>query len=90
MKTSGLLCRADQACEAVFSPNDQKSLESLLQAAARRDAHELQAHDYRHRPAVQHGPIFGAGPRGPRGRRRQSTDEPTLENTRDPFARREG
>jgi hypothetical protein len=46
---SGLPCRADHDCEIVFRPEDDKTLQSILDAATQRDAHEVTVHDYRHR-----------------------------------------
>ena len=68
MKTSGLLCRATPDCDAVFTPADQSTLPSLLEAAKRRDAHELEVHDYHHRATSIERPNFAAGPR-PRQKR---------------------
>ena len=62
MKTSGLLCRASLDCDAVFMPEDPSTVKSLLEAAARRDAHELETHGYRHQRATEHA-NFAAGPR---------------------------
>lgn len=55
---------------------DQASMASLREAAAERDAHELEAHQYRHVATTTLGPSpFAKGPRGPRGRRRRDPDE---------------
>ncbi len=48
MKSSGLPCRATPDCEFVFAVAHQDSMTALREAAARRDAHELEAHGYRH------------------------------------------
>lgn len=68
MRTSGLPCRATPDCEVVFSPTDQKSMKSLLDAAAQRDSHELQVHGYTHRVSEITRPDFAAGPKPRRGR----------------------
>ncbi|MEK7863129.1 MAG: hypothetical protein AAB295_07700 [Chloroflexota bacterium] len=48
MKTSGLPCRANPDCEAVFVLANQDSMDALREAAERRNAHELEAHAYTH------------------------------------------
>lgn len=48
VKTSGLPCRATHDCDAVFTLASQDSMDALRAAARRRDAHELEAHGYRH------------------------------------------
>ncbi len=79
MKTAGLPCRATQECDAVYSPKDPSTLASLLEAAAQRDAHELQVHGYRHNAITTLArPDFAAGPRVRRGRQRRGVDKPTV------------
>jgi hypothetical protein len=46
-KTAGLHCRADD-CPEVFVPENGWDRAALIAAIERRDAHELEAHDYRH------------------------------------------
>jgi len=74
MRTSGLPCRANPDCEAVFSLSHQDSMEALREAASRRDAHELEVHAYRHvaTTTLSGASTFAQGPaaRGRRGRRR--------------------
>lgn len=77
MKTSGLPCRADHDCDAVFIPADPNSVPSLLAAAAQRDAHELATHDYRHVATTFAKPDFSKGPAARRGRPKKSLEEPT-------------
>ena len=48
-------------------------MKSLLEAAARRDAHELEVHGYTHRKTEVTKPDFAAGPRA-RMRRRRDLD----------------
>jgi hypothetical protein len=74
VKTSGLPCRATPDCESVFTLTHQDSMDALREAAGRRDAHELEAHGYRH--VVR--PLPGATPfsqpaagRRPRPRRKE-------------------
>ena len=73
MKTSGLLCRATPDCDAVFTPADQSTMPALLDAAKRRDAHEVEVHGYHHRATAIEKPNFAAGPR-PRARRSRDLD----------------
>ncbi len=76
MRISGLPCRAEHYCEAVFKVVDQASMASLHDAVAERDAHELSMHNYTHVVTTTLGPsTFAKGPRGPRGRRRREPDE---------------
>ncbi len=48
MKRSGLPCRADADCDAVFNLTNQDSMDALRAAAEQRNAHELEAHAYTH------------------------------------------
>lgn len=48
MKTSGLPCRADLDCDVVITLTRHDSMEALGEAAARRDAHEIEVHGYHH------------------------------------------
>jgi len=73
LKTSGLLCRASHDCDAAFHSKDPSSVKSLLEAAAQRDAHELEVHGYRHRVTEVGRPDFAAGPRA-RARRKRDLD----------------
>jgi len=77
MKTSGLPCRANHDCEVVFTVTPQDSMEALREAAAKRNAHELEAHQYTHIATTTLGPsTFAQGPaaRRPRGRRRKEEE----------------
>ena len=55
---SGLPCRANPDCGAVFGLTHQDSLDALREAADRRNAHEREAHGYTHVPS----PLPGATP----------------------------
>jgi len=72
MRTSGLLCRATPDCEAAFAVERQDSMDSLREAAARRDAHELEVHGYTHevRPVEAATPFQQPAVRRPRAPRR--------------------
>lgn len=48
VRTSGLPCRATPDCDTVFTLTHQDSMDALKEAADRRNAHEIAAHDYRH------------------------------------------
>ena len=48
MDRSGLPCRANPDCEAVFTVAHQDSMDALREAIDRRNAHELEAHGYQH------------------------------------------
>jgi hypothetical protein len=77
MKTSGLPCRANHDCEVVFTVTPQDSMDALREAAAKRNAHELEAHDYTHIATTTLGTsTFAQGPaaRRPRGRRRKEEE----------------
>jgi hypothetical protein len=77
MKTSGLPCRANHDCEVVFTVTPQNSMDALREAAAKRNAHELEAHDYTHIATTTLGTsTFAQGPaaRRPRGRRRKEEE----------------
>lgn len=59
----------------MFTLTRQDSMDALREAVARRDAHELEAHGYRHVVPVLPGATPFSQPavrgrRGPRGRRR--------------------
>jgi hypothetical protein len=77
MRTSGLPCRANPDCEVVFSLSHQDSMEALRQAASLRDAHELEAHDYRHvaTTTLSGASTFAQGPAARRGRGRKRAEE---------------
>jgi len=77
MRTSGLPCRGNPACEAVFSLTHQDSMEALREAASRRDAHELQVHDYRHvaTTTLSGASTFAQGPAARRGRGRKRGEQ---------------
>ena len=71
MKTSGLPCRATPDCETVITLASQDSMEALREAIGRRDAHEVEAHGYKHVPRDTSATPFGqTGSIRPRGRRR--------------------
>src|SRR5438309_782593 len=75
MRTSGLPCRANHDCEVVFTVMPQNSMDALREAAAKRNAHELEAHQYTHIATTTLGPsTFAQGPSGARrrGRRRKA------------------
>jgi hypothetical protein len=77
MKTSGLPCRANHDCEVVFTVMPQDSMDALREAAAKRNAHELEAHQYTHIATTTLGSsTFAQGPaaRRPRGRRRKEEE----------------
>jgi hypothetical protein len=77
MKTSGLPCRANHDCEVVFTVTPQDSMDALREAAAKRNAHELEAHQYTHIATTTLGTsTFAQGPaaRRPRGRRRKEEE----------------
>jgi hypothetical protein len=48
MNRSGLPCRADPDCDAVFNLTHQDSMDALRAAADKRNAHELEVHGYTH------------------------------------------
>lgn len=77
MRTSGLPCRANTECETVFSLSQQDSMEALREAASRRDAHELEVHEYRHvaTTTLSGASTFAQGPAARRGRGRKRSDE---------------
>jgi len=72
MRTSGLLCRATPDCETAFAVERQDSMDSLREAAVRRDAHELEVHGYTHlvKPLEGATPFQQPAVRRPRARRR--------------------
>jgi hypothetical protein len=77
MKTSGLPCRANHDCEVVFTVMPQDSMDALRDAAAKRNANELEAHQYTHiATTVLGASTFAQGPgaRRPRGRRRKEEE----------------
>jgi hypothetical protein len=73
VRTSGLPCRANHDCEAVYTVTPQDSMDALREAAAERNAHELQVHGYTHVATTTIGPsTFAQGPAArKRGRRRR-------------------
>jgi hypothetical protein len=77
MRTSGLPCRANTECETVFSLSHQDSMEALREAASRRDAHEIEVHDYRHvaTTTLSGASTFAQGPGARRGRGRKRSEE---------------
>lgn len=77
MRTSGLPCRANTECETVFSLSHQNSMEALREAASRRDAHEIEIHDYRHvaTTTLSGASTFAQGPAARRGRGRKRSEE---------------
>ena len=76
MRTSGLPCRATPDCESVFSLTRQDSMDALGEAAARRDAHELEAHGYRHVATMLPGATpFAKAPAAMRRRGRRRNEE---------------
>lgn len=72
MKTSGLPCRANPDCEAVFTLTHQDSMDALREAVDRRNAHEIEVHAYNHVVTILPGatpfaqPAAGARRRGRR------------------------
>jgi len=76
VKTSGLPCRADHDCEVVYTVMPQDSMDALREAAARRNAHELEVHGYTHVATTVLGPsTFAQGPGAPRRRGRRRKEE---------------
>jgi hypothetical protein len=76
MKTSGLPCRANHDCDVVFTVTPQDSMDALREAAAKRNAHELEAHQYTHIVTTVLGPsTFAQGPAAPRRRGRRRKEE---------------
>jgi hypothetical protein len=76
VKTSGLPCRADINCEAVYRAARSDSVESVLEAASERNAHELAVHGYTHVVTTTLGPsTFAQGPSAPRRRGRRRREE---------------
>ena len=76
MKTSGLPCRANHDCEVVFTVMPQNSMGALREAAAKRNAHELEAHQYTHIATTTLGPsTFAQGPSAARRRGRRRKEE---------------
>lgn len=78
VKTSGLPCRATSDCESVFTLTHQDSMDALREAAGRRDAHELDAHGYKHvvRDVAAATPFAQAAATHRRGRRRSEEMSP--------------
>jgi len=73
MKTSGLPCRANPDCEAVFTLTHQDSMDALREAVERRNAHEIEAHEYHHVATILPGATPFSQPAAAsrrRGRRR--------------------
>lgn len=76
MNRSGLPCRADADCEAIFVPTHQDSMDALRAAADRRNAHELEAHGYTHVPTQLPGATpFSQPAVSPRKRGRRKDEE---------------
>lgn len=75
MRTSGLPCRATPDCVSVFSLTHQDSMDALREAVARRDAHELEAHAYRHVAIALPGATPFAQSAARRGRRVRRSGE---------------
>jgi len=75
MKTSGLPCRANHDCEVVFTVMPQDSMDALREAAAKRNAHELEAHQYTHIATTLGSSTFAQGPSAPRRRGRRRKEE---------------
>lgn len=75
MKTSGLPCRAAPDCESVFTLTHQDSMDALREAVARRDAHELEAHGYRHVITALPGATPFSRPAAVRRRGRRRSEE---------------
>jgi hypothetical protein len=76
MKTSGLPCRANPECEAVFVLTHQDSMDALREAAERRNAHELEAHGYTHVMTTLPGATpFSQPAVAPRRRGRRKSEE---------------
>ena len=60
----------------MFTPSHQDSMEALREAAARRNAHEIEVHDYRHVVTAVLGPsTFAQGPVAARRRGRRRSEE---------------
>jgi hypothetical protein len=76
VKTSGLPCRADLDCEAVYRVTPQDSMDALREAARERNKHELEVHGYTHVATTTLGhSTFAQGPAAPRRRGRRRRDE---------------
>ena len=76
VRTNGLPCRADHNCEAVFQAARADTVEAVLEAASRRNAHELEVHGYTHVVTTTLGPsTFAQGPAAPRRRGRRRREE---------------
>jgi hypothetical protein len=75
MKTSGLPCRADPDCSAVFTLTDQDSMDALREAVERRNAHEVETHGYRHVQSVLPGATPFSQPAAASRRRGRKKDE---------------
>jgi hypothetical protein len=76
MKTSGLPCRANLDCEVVFRVTPQDSMDALREAAALRNAHELDVHKYTHIATTTLGhSTFAQGPAARRRGRKRRGEE---------------
>jgi len=79
VKSSGLPCRATPDCEFVFAVAHQDSMQALRDAAARRDAHELEAHGYKHiATATAQATPFAQSTPSPRRRGRRNEELNTV------------
>jgi hypothetical protein len=75
VRTSGLPCRADHNCEVAFSVTPQNSMDALREAAAKRNAHELEVHNYTHVATTTAATPFAQGPAAVRRRGRRPKGE---------------
>ncbi len=79
MNRSGLPCRANPDCEAIFVLSHQDSMDALKDAADRRNAPELEAHGYTHSPSLLPGATpFSQPAVSPRRRVRRKNEELTV------------
>jgi len=77
MKTSGLPAAPTHDCEVVFTVMPQNSMDALREAAAKRNAHELEGapvHAHRHDDSRLIDLRPGPAARRPRGRRRKEEE----------------
>jgi hypothetical protein len=70
VKSGGLPCRI-HSCRAAFAVTNGDSMAALLEASARRKAHELEVHAYEHVVPVE---PEAEGSRGPLRSRRTSAE----------------
>ena len=76
MNRSGLPCRADLDCTAVFTLSDQDSMDSLREAVERRNTHEREVHQYEHVVTVLPGATpFSQPATAPKRRGRRKDEE---------------